>query len=82
MHMDLYFHVKSEHNLLQKQPMPKMLIHWVRTVCDAESLDKEINHLRKTFKQNGHSSCSVKHTLATKQKPQIQIEKLTSVSLI
>jgi hypothetical protein len=54
----------------------------VRTVCDAESLDKEIDHLRKTFRQNGYSSRDVKHAVATKQKLQIQKEKPTGVALI
>jgi hypothetical protein len=29
----------------------KMLIHQAKTVCDAESLDNETDHLRKTFRQ-------------------------------
>jgi hypothetical protein len=51
--MDLYLHAKSEHHPPQKQAMLKTLIQQARTICNAESLDKEINHLRWTFRQNG-----------------------------
>jgi hypothetical protein len=50
-HMDMYLHARSEHHPSQKQAALKKFIHWARTICDAESLDEEINHLKKTFRQ-------------------------------
>jgi hypothetical protein len=80
--MDLYLHTKSKHHPLQKEAVLKMLIFWARTICKAESLDKGIDHLRKTIRQNGYSSRGVKRALTTKQKPQIQKEKLADAAII
>jgi hypothetical protein len=37
-------------------------------ICDANSLDVEINHLKRTFRQNGYSNCNIKQALHHKKK--------------
>jgi hypothetical protein len=71
-HTDLYLYAKSEHHSSKKQTALKMLIQWERTICNGESLDEEIDHLKRTSGQNGYSNLDVKHALVLKQRPQIQ----------
>jgi hypothetical protein len=53
-HMDLYFHVKSDHHLPQTKSVLKTPFNWRQRrrggIYDDESLDKEINHLKRTFR--------------------------------
>jgi hypothetical protein len=48
---DLYLHAKSEHHPAQKWAVLTTLIRWAKTLCDPDSLVKEIQHLRDTFKE-------------------------------
>jgi hypothetical protein len=80
--MNLYLHVKSEHHPSQKQAALKMLIHWVRTICNVEGLDKEIDHLKRTFRQTGYSNIDVNCALVPKQRSLIQKEKPAGVAMI
>jgi hypothetical protein len=52
-HTDLYLHAKSEHHPAQKRPVLTILIGQAKTLCDPDSLEKEIQHLRDTFQRNG-----------------------------
>jgi hypothetical protein len=82
-HTDLYLQARSEPHSSQKQAALKTLIHWARTVCDAENLDEEINHLKKTFRQNGYRShLEHKEALIPKQRPQRHKKKPANVAII
>jgi hypothetical protein len=44
---DTYLHAKSEHHPAQKKAVLTTPVQRARTICDADSLDAEINHLKK-----------------------------------
>jgi hypothetical protein len=48
-HTDLYLHAKSAHRPAQKKGVLHSLVHRARKLCDADSLDKETQHLKETF---------------------------------
>jgi hypothetical protein len=50
-HTNLYLHAKSAHLPAQKKGFLLSLIHRARRLCDADSLDKEIQHLKETLKE-------------------------------
>jgi hypothetical protein len=50
-HKDLYLHAKSAHHPSQKKGVLLSLIHHAQRLCDADSLDKEIQHLKETLKK-------------------------------
>jgi hypothetical protein len=50
-HTDLYLHAKSAHHPAQKKGVLLSLIRRARRLCDADSLDKEIQHLKETLKK-------------------------------
>jgi hypothetical protein len=50
-HTDLYLHAKSEHHPAQKGVVLITLIRRAKTLCDPDSLGKEIQHLRYTFQK-------------------------------
>jgi hypothetical protein len=50
-HMDLYLHAKSEHHPAQKRSVLITLIRRAKTLCDPDSLGKEIHHLRYAFQK-------------------------------
>jgi hypothetical protein len=50
-HTDLYLHAKSAHLPAQKKGVLLSLIHLARRLCDADSLDKEVQHIKETFKK-------------------------------
>jgi len=52
-HTDIHLHAKSAHNPAQKKGVLNSLIHLAWKLCDADNLDKEIQHLKETFKKNG-----------------------------
>jgi hypothetical protein len=52
-HTDLHLHAKSEHQPAQKRAVLTTLIRRAKTLCDPDSLGKEIQHLRDTFQRNG-----------------------------
>jgi hypothetical protein len=50
-HTDLYLHAKSAHHQAQKKGVLHSLIQRARKLCDANSLDKETQHLKEKFKK-------------------------------
>jgi DNA-binding transcriptional MerR regulator len=60
----------------------RTLIQRSWTICKADSLDVEIEHLKKTFRQNGYSNQDIKQALHHKKKPQTQQETQTSVAML
>jgi hypothetical protein len=58
------------------------LIQRAWTICDADSLNMEIKHLKKIFRQNIYSNQDIKQGLQHKKKPQSQWEKPTSVAML
>jgi hypothetical protein len=81
-HTDLYLHVDSEHHLAQKKGVLSTLFHSACTICDDDNLQKQILHLRETFKKNGYSSQDIQQALHPKTKPKTESEKLVGVALI
>ena len=45
-HTDLYLHANSEHHPTQKQAVMSTLVHRAKMICDAESLEEELQHLQ------------------------------------
>jgi hypothetical protein len=84
-HMSLHLYMRSEHHLTHKQAELKMLIlnaHRAKTVYDAESLHEEINHLKRTFRQNGYSHLEVAWALIPRQRLQRHKKKLANMATI
>jgi hypothetical protein len=63
-HTDLYLHAKSAHHPDQKKG--DLLIHCAWRLCDADSLDKEIQHLKDTSIKNGYSNQDIRRALQKK----------------
>jgi hypothetical protein len=59
-HTDLYLHAKSEHHLAQKRAVLTTLIQCAKTLCDPDSLGKEIQHLRYALQKNGYSKNEIR----------------------
>jgi hypothetical protein len=78
MHPDLYPHAKSAHNPAQKKGVLTSLKQHAWKLCDTDSLDEEIEHLKKTFQKNGYSNHNIRQALHKKDKPWPQQEKPTS----
>jgi hypothetical protein len=72
-HTELYLHEKSEHHPAQKKAVLTTPVQRARTICDADSLGAEINHLKK------HSGKMV-IAIVTSSRPPSQQEKPTGVA--
>jgi hypothetical protein len=81
-HMDLYLHTNSEHHLAQKWAILTTLIWHARTLCDPDSLRKEIQHLRDIFQRNGYSKSQIRRALHPKQKPEPKNNKPAGIALL
>jgi hypothetical protein len=55
----------------------RTLIQRAKIVCNEDSLDMEISHLKRTFRHNGYSNLEVMICL-----PQKQNEKLASIDML
>jgi hypothetical protein len=71
----LYPHAKSSHHPAQKKGVLLSLIHRVRRHCDADSLDKELQHLKEIFKKNGYINQDIRRTLRKKVESRPKQEK-------
>jgi hypothetical protein len=49
-HTDLYLHAESAHHPTQKNGVLRTLVHRAKTICDTESIGEELQHLKKTFR--------------------------------
>jgi hypothetical protein len=76
----LYLHAKSTHHPAQKKGVLLSLIHRAQRLCDADSLDKEIQHLKETFKKNGYSNQDIRWALQKKVEPHLKQEKLVAIA--
>jgi hypothetical protein len=68
-------HARSEHRPAQKTMVLTTLIQCARMMCDADSLDVEIEHLKKTFRQNRYSNQDMKQDLHHEKKATIATVK-------
>jgi hypothetical protein len=82
MHTDLHLYAKSEHHPAQKRAVLITLTQRARSICDAESLEGEMEHLRKAFRQNGYSNGEINQALYPRHKPQRQCVELTAVAML
>ncbi|XP_046404093.1 uncharacterized protein LOC124169501 [Ischnura elegans] len=62
-HTDLYLNGRSHLHPSQKAAVMSTLIHRAKSICDSESLPKELLHLKKTFRQNGHNGRDISKAL-------------------
>jgi hypothetical protein len=53
---DVYVQENSAHFPAQKKGVLHSLIRRARKLCDADNLDKVIQHLKETFRENGYSN--------------------------
>jgi hypothetical protein len=81
-HTDLYLHSKSEHHPAQQQAVLTTLIRRAKTLCDPDSLGKEIQHLRDTFQRNGYSKSKIRQELHPKQKPEPKNKKPAVIAVL
>jgi hypothetical protein len=81
-HADLYLHTKSEHHLAQKRAVLTTLIQWIKTLCDPDSLEKVIQHLRDTFQRNGYSKSEIRRALHPKLKPEPKNNKPAGTAVL
>jgi len=79
-HTDLYLHAKSAHHPAQKKGVLHSLTKCARKLCDSNRLDKEIQHLKETFRKNGYSKHDIRQALQKKDKPWPKQEKSTAVA--
>jgi predicted GIY-YIG superfamily endonuclease len=49
-------------------------------LCDSDSLDKEIQHLKETLRKHGYSNHDIRQALQKKDKPRPKQERLTTVA--
>jgi hypothetical protein len=82
MHTDLYLHAKSKHHPAQNRAVLTTLVQHARIICDADSLGDEMEHLKKTFRQNGYSNCEINRAIYPKYKPQLQCVEPTGVAML
>jgi hypothetical protein len=81
-HTDLYLHARSAHHPAQKRAVLTTLVRRAKTLCDSESLRREIQHLKGVFLQNGYSKHDIRRAQHPKQKPQTKDEKPVGVVLL
>jgi hypothetical protein len=82
-HTDLKLHAKSEHHPAQKKrAVLTTIIQHARSICNTESLEGEMEHLKKTFKQNGYSNGKINWALYPRHKLQRQCEEPTGVAML
>jgi DNA-binding transcriptional MerR regulator len=79
-HTDLYLHAKSTHNPAQKKWVLLSHIHRARRLFDADSLDKELQHLKGNFKKNGYSNKDIRRALQKEVEPHPKQEKPVAVA--
>jgi hypothetical protein len=80
---DLCLHAKSEHHPAKKRAILNTLIRLAKTLCDPDSLGKEVQHLRYTFqKKNGYSKSEIGRALHPKQKPELKSNKPTGIAVL
>ena len=58
-HTGRYLHATSHHHPSQKQAMINTLVHRAKQLCEPDSLQDEVNHLKKTMKINGYSTWKI-----------------------
>jgi hypothetical protein len=69
-HTDLYINARSEHHPSRKM-LYQTLIQRATTICNVDSLDMAISHLKRTFRHNGYSNLEVLHMPASKQNEKV-----------
>ncbi|XP_071439029.1 uncharacterized protein [Hetaerina americana] len=70
-HTDLYLNGESHHHPSQKRGVLSTLLHRAKTISDAENLGKELEHLKTTFRRNGHKERDINLALKrTFEKPE------------
>jgi hypothetical protein len=79
---DLYLHAKSEHHPAQKRAVLTTLIRRAKTLCDPNSLGKEIQRLRDNFQRNGHNKNEIRRALHPKRKPEPKNNKPASIAVL
>jgi hypothetical protein len=76
---DLYLHAKSAHHPAQKKGS-YTLSYTAHGDCDADSLDKELKHLKETFKINGYSNRDIRRAVQKEVEPRQKKEKPVAVA--
>ena len=62
-HTDLYLNGRSHHPPSQRRSVLSTLFHRARAISDSDCLAQEINHLKKTFRQNGYNKGEISSAL-------------------
>jgi hypothetical protein len=52
------------------------LIHHAKTICDAESLEEEMEHVKQTFGNNGYSNLDIEQACMLKISRRSRVQNL------
>jgi hypothetical protein len=79
-HIQTCTSMQSAHHPAQKKGILHSLIHHAQKLCDAVSLDKEIQHLKETLKKNCYSNQDIRQALQNKDELRPKQEKPAAVT--
>ena len=82
-HTDRYLHFDSYHHVHVKTGIICTLLQCSKRICNSkEALTKEMEHIRKVFKNNGYSTSFINHAMSPVQpKSTPEQEYITTVTL-
>src|SRR5690606_10881641 len=66
-HTDRYLNANSHHDPIQKLGVLRTLAHRARNICSEDRVEKELQHLKQAFKNNGYTDRQI--TSALRQRP-------------
>jgi hypothetical protein len=82
LHTNLDLNARSEHHPAQKKVLLTTLIQCAQTVCAADSLNVQIQHLKKTFRTNEYSNQDIRQSLHHRKRSQSLQEKPISMAML
>ena len=78
-HTDRYLHYNSFHHPSIKSSVCKTLINRAKTICEADNIEGELDHLRSVLKMNGYPKKFIDTAMKTRQHVREKTELRISV---
>jgi hypothetical protein len=66
-HSDRYLNAQSQHHPQQKRALMKTLFHRAETICDEDSKERELKHIKWALKCNGFSDRDIRFARKVRQ---------------
>jgi hypothetical protein len=66
-HSDRYLNAQSHHHPQQKRALMKTLFHRAETICDEDSKERELKHIKWALKCNGFSDRDIRFARKVRQ---------------